>query len=274
MKQANIIDETVLTGGLFALGALLLLIYLVCVCGKNGRGEPGSLWVDYIWSELHLVAVGGTVLGAAALYIWLLEEHFYGYFPLKFLYPIAGVLAALTSAVCLTSLLSVIRNIKARRGIDASLILSILRLIWRGLMWVVKRIHARCVSIRRAWVRLLSRKTGVLLVCSLFVYTALIGLCGIFAFDWRHELYPTGILMGIVLFLLASFAIAHRSSDLDEIKKGVREVRSGNVTYQITLELDRDPITGVRHRRYHTVHGSKREAQEVLKKHTELDVVR
>ena len=234
MKQADIIDETVLTGGLFALGALLLLIYLVCVCGKNGRGEPGSLWVDYIWSELHLVAVGGTVLGAAALYIWLLEEHFYGYFPLKFLYPIAGVLAALTAAVCLTSLLSVIRNIKARRGIDASLILSILRLIWRGLMWVVKRIHARCVSIRRAWVRLLSRKTGVLLVCSLFVYTALIGLCGIFAFDWRHELYPTGILMGIVLFLLASFAIAHRSSDLDEIKKGVREVRSGNVTYQIT----------------------------------------
>lgn len=40
----------------------------------------------------------------------------------------------------------------------------------------------------------------------------------------------------------------------------------GNVTYQITLEMDRDPITGVRHRRYHTVHGSKREAQEVLKK--------
>ena len=40
----------------------------------------------------------------------------------------------------------------------------------------------------------------------------------------------------------------------------------GNVTYQITLELDRDPITGVRHRRYHTVHGSKKEAQEVLKK--------
>lgn len=40
----------------------------------------------------------------------------------------------------------------------------------------------------------------------------------------------------------------------------------GNVTYQITLEMDRDPITGIRHRRYHTVHGSKREAQEVLKK--------
>lgn len=40
----------------------------------------------------------------------------------------------------------------------------------------------------------------------------------------------------------------------------------GNVTYQITLELDRDPITGVRHRRYHTVHGTKRDAQEVLKK--------
>lgn len=235
MKQEAIMDETVLTGGLFALGALLLLIYLVCVCGKDGRGEPRRLWVDYVWSELHLVAVGGAILGAVALYIWLLEEHFYGYFPLKFLYPIAGVLAALTAAVCLTSLLSIIRNIKARRGIDASLILCVLRLIWRGLIWVTKRIHAGCVSIRRAWVRLLSRKTGILLVCSLFLYTAVIGLCGIFAFDWRHGYgFPGGILAGIVLFVLASIAIAHRSSDLDEIKKGVREVRSGNVTYQIS----------------------------------------
>ena len=235
MKQEAIMDETVLTGGLFALGVLLLLIYLVCVCGKDGRGEPRRLWVDYVWSELHLVAVGGAILGAVALYIWLLEEHFYGYFPLKFLYPIAGVLSALTAAVCLTSLLSIIRNIKARRGIDASLILCVLRLIWRGLIWVAKRIHAGCVSIRRAWVRLLSRKTGILLVCSLFLYTAVIGLCGIFAFDWRHGYgFPGGILAGIVLFVLASIAIAHRSSDLDEIKKGVREVRSGNVTYQIS----------------------------------------
>lgn len=233
-KQAAIIDETMLTGGLFALVALLLLIYLVCVCGRDSHGKQKAFWVDYIWSELHLVAVGGVALGSAALYIWLLEEHFYGHFPLKFLYPIAGVLAALTAAACLNSLLSVIRNIKARRGIDASLILSILRLIWRGLTWMAKRIHAGFASLRRTLVRLLSRKTGILLICSLFLYTALIGLCGIFAFDWRHELYPTGILMGIVLFLLASFAIARRSSDLDEIKKGVREVRSGNVTYQIT----------------------------------------
>lgn len=234
MKQEAIVDETVLTGGLFALGALLLLIYLICVCGKDSHGKQKTLWVDYIWSELHLVAVGGTVLSVAALYIWLLEEHFYGYFPLKFLYPLAGVLATLTAAVCLTSLLSIIRNIKVRRGIDASLILSILRLIGRGLMWVARKIHAGCVSVRRAWVRLLSRKTGILLVCSLFLYTAFIGLCGIFAFDWRHGYgFPVGILAGVALFVLAAGAIAHRSSDLDEVKKGVREVRSGNVTYQI-----------------------------------------
>lgn len=40
----------------------------------------------------------------------------------------------------------------------------------------------------------------------------------------------------------------------------------GNVSYQITLELDRDPITGARNRRYYTVHGTKRDAQEMLKK--------
>ena len=51
---------------------------------------------------------------------------------------------------------------------------------------------------------------------------------------------------------------------LGSIRK--RTDSKGNVTYQITLELDRDPITGTRNRRYHTVHGSKRDAQEMLKK--------
>lgn len=51
---------------------------------------------------------------------------------------------------------------------------------------------------------------------------------------------------------------------LGSIRK--RTDSKGNVTYQITLELDRDPITGIRHRTYHTVHGTKRDAQEMLKK--------
>lgn len=51
---------------------------------------------------------------------------------------------------------------------------------------------------------------------------------------------------------------------LGSIRK--RTDSKGNVTYQITLELDRDPITGARNRLYRTVHGTKKDAQEVLKK--------
>ena len=53
------------------------------------------------------------------------------------------------------------------------------------------------------------------------------------------------------------------SVSLGSIRK--RTDSKGNITYQITLELDRDPITGERHRTYHTVHGTKRDAQEMLK---------
>lgn len=40
----------------------------------------------------------------------------------------------------------------------------------------------------------------------------------------------------------------------------------GRVSYQITLDLDRNPITGERIRRYKTVHGSKKQAEAELQK--------
>ena len=41
------------------------------------------------------------------------------------------------------------------------------------------------------------------------------------------------VVFGVLLFLFASFVIAYRAKDLDEIKKGVAEVRNGNVAYKI-----------------------------------------
>jgi len=237
-RQAALVTQTVAVVSLLALGALLLLVYLVCVCGKNRNGEQTILWIDYVWSEIHLAAAICAVVGGVLLYICVLEEALYAHFPTQFLYPLAGALAALVTVILLNDLLSIVRNIKARRGVKASLILSVLCRIGRGLMWVVKKILTACKAIRRVWVRFLSKKTGALLITSLFVYTALIGLCGVFAFDW-HRGYPAFILVGIALFVLASVAIAYRSADLDEIRTGAREIRSGNVTYQIpTLKGD------------------------------------
>ena len=86
------------------------------------------------------------------------------------------------------------------------------------------------VGYRNLLFKTLSKKTGVILISMLFAYTALIGLFGIFTLEAGNLFW---IFVGIALFGFASFFIAHRSKDIDEIKKGVSEVRNGNVAYKI-----------------------------------------
>jgi len=45
-----------------------------------------------------------------------------------------------------------------------------------------------------------------------------------------------------------------------------KTTKSGETRYQITIEEDRDPETGKRHRSYHTVKGSKKEAQSEMRR--------
>ena len=234
-SQAAIVTRTIAIGGLLALGALLQLIYLVCVCGRNKDGEQRILWVDYIWSEIHLALAAGAVTWGVLLYILVLEEGLYAYFPAQLLYPLAGGLAALASAILLTSLLSIIRNIKARRGVDASLILSVIRLLWRGLVRICRWIGRTCRAGGRGLAGLLSRKSGRLALAMLIGYT-LVLLSGVFTFAFIF--FDTGFLILWVAALILAFALAcstviKHSADLDIIHKGVVEMQNGNVSHRI-----------------------------------------
>ena len=208
--------------------ALLTLIYLFCVCGKTARGEYKNMWIDHVWLEVHLAAMAGSGIGAVALCIFVLMEYLSGHFPYKLLGLVIGAASALGSLVIVTSLLSFIRNIKTRRLIDTSVILStirwVLRLLVKILLWIGRGIKAFYVAI----VGLLSRKTGAILISLLFVYTALMCFLAIVT-----AFAPICLVFGILVFLFACFVVAHRAMDLDEVKKGVMEIRGGNVAYQI-----------------------------------------
>ena len=68
----------------------------------------------------------------------------------------------------------------------------------------------------------------MIFITALLVYTALIGFFGVFLPEG-----PFWLILGILLFGFASFLIAYRAKDFDEIKKGVSEVRNGNIGYKI-----------------------------------------
>ena len=227
-KQEGIVIDMIAKTVVCAIVALLLFIYLLCVCGKNKDGEYKNMWLDNIWIEVHLAAIAGAALGAIALAIFVAEEYMYGNFPHNLIYLVLGTVSALGSLIILTSILSIIRNIKTRRLMETSIILRIIRWIVRLIVKIAKWIWKITKAFWLTIFRLLSKKTGVIFIAALLVYTALIGIFGVFL--------PSGpfwLILGILLFGFASFLIAYRAKDFDEIKKGVSEVRNGNVGYKI-----------------------------------------
>ena len=208
--------------------ALLMLIYLICVCGKTPDGEYKNMWLDNVWLEGHLAAIAAFGVGGVAVCFLVIEQYAYGDFPRNLVYPILGAVSGLVSLVLISSLLSIIRNIKTRRLIETSIVLRLVRWCFRTLKKIVRWVWRKNKAFWTAIFRLLSKKTGVILVGMLFGYTAFIGILGILTPE-----SPLPVIIGVLLFGFAAFVVARRSSDLDEVKKGVSEVRNGNVAYKI-----------------------------------------
>ena len=208
--------------------ALLMLIYLICVCGKTPDGEYKNMWLDNVWLEGHLAAIAAFGVGGVAVCFLVIEQYAYGDFPRNLVYPILGAVSGLVSLVLISSLLSIIRNIKTRRLIETSIVLRLVRWCFRTLKKIVRWVWRKNKAFWKAIFRLLSKKTGVILVGMLFGYTAFIGILGILTPE-----SPLPVIIGVLLFGFAAFVVARRSADLDEVKKGVSEVRNGNVAYKI-----------------------------------------
>lgn len=208
--------------------ALLLLIYLLCVCGKNKDGEYKNNWLDNIWIEVHLALIAGAAIGAIVLCIFVIEDYVYGNFPHNLICWVIGSVSAVGSLIIITSLLSIIRNIKTRRLIETSIVLRVIRWCFRLVGKIIRWSWRTSKSFWTTIYRLLSKKTGVILISMLFGYTAFIGILGILTPE-----SPMPVIIGVMLFGFSAFFVARRSGDLDEIKKGVSEVRNGNVAYKI-----------------------------------------
>ena len=226
--QEGIVINTFTYTIVCAVVALLMLIYLICVCGKTSDGEHKNMWLDNIWLEVHLAAIAAFGIGGVALCFLVIDQYAYGDFPISLIYPILGSVSGLVSLILITSLLSIIRNIKTRRLVETSIILRILRWIVRLTIRILKWVWRITKGFWRAIFGMVSKKTGAILIAMLFVYTAVVGLFGVLTI-----ISPVWLLLGILLFGGACFVVAYRAKDLDEIKKGVSEVRNGNVAYKI-----------------------------------------
>lgn len=226
--QEAIVVDTAIRTIVLALGALALLTYLISVCGKAPDGSDRSLWYDRIWAEIRLLLLVGSGIGAAVLCFEILDAYRIGHFPPALLYPALGTVAALGSFMILICLLSLVRNLKTGKMGKTSVILFLLGWILRVFCKAVKWLLGHVKKAFSTLIGVLSRKTGVILVSMLLIYTVVIGILGI---GIPHS--PLWLVLGILIACFACFVVAYRAGDLDEIQKGVSEIRSGNVSYTV-----------------------------------------
>lgn len=222
-RQASIVFNTAKKTFLFAVNALLLLIYLVCVCGKDKDKNRKSLWVDNVWLEVHL-AVLCVIAALSFIVIEILLNDYY-LLPRYIINATVASLGTVTSAVFIISLLSIIRNIKWKNFVHSSIIARIT-------IWILK-ILKRCLVLIIKGAKLLyksfAKKTAIILIAMLLQYTAIIGICGIFLPEG-----PIWLILAIILFCFASLFIANRVKDFEFVKKGAEEIRMGNLNYKIS----------------------------------------
>ncbi len=228
-RQAKIVSVTFLNTLFCVSVALISYIYLLCVCGKNKNGEQKSLWIDNVWTEVHLSFMVGAVVGIVAiLSVFIDELYMNSPFDLYLFEPVLLIATLLASVIFLASSLSVVRNIKAKKFLDSTLVYIIARFIVKIIIgffkWIYKQLKIFFISL----VGLLSKKSGLILILALSIYSFIMFMFGIFTYET-----PFFILSASVIFLLAAAFIGYKSKDMDEIKKGVFMIRNGNVSYKI-----------------------------------------
>lgn len=212
-----------------AMGLILSLIYLICVCGRDATGNRKAMWTDRIWAEFHLAFMGAFGFGALYLSVEIVDAAFRREFPMEGAYAIPGLLALLAGGVILCAVLSMIRNVKAGLFAKRCVILILLQKLlswlwtfckatWRGLRYVGRTL----ASVRG--IPFAALQIGLLLVYTVatLLFTAMI--------DNGEE---TGLLFLLLLYGAAAFFLARKGKDMGDIQKGTSRIRNGDLTHRI-----------------------------------------
>ncbi|MDD3168431.1 MAG: HAMP domain-containing sensor histidine kinase [Eubacteriales bacterium] len=200
---------------LCALMSLILLIYLIVTTGrKDEEGNRRVFKVDRILTELQLFVIGVLLVGGGGMFgRFTLETVNYGmYFngnvyynqdPLYLSIALAAVFGLFSAGFGLYFILSVVRNIKAGRFLSNSLIFIVVNALWRGLkaFYYGGSLMKKVVLITLA---------VCLLSATILLAPVVAALILVFAPKWVNK--------------------------FEEVKKGVQEVKNGNLSYKIKAD--------------------------------------
>lgn len=195
--------------------SLLMLVYLIITAGKKDKDGNYEIYrTDRIFTEIQLAIIAVLLIGGGALFgKFLYEAVGYGvsyngsiYYvrePLYLSVALAAVVGILSASFGLHFILSVVRNIKAGRFLSNSLIFIVLHALWKG--------------IRDFYLGGSLMKKVVLLTLAVCLLSGTI------------------VLAPVMAALIIIFA-PRWVKKFEEIKRGVEEVKNGNLAYKIKAD--------------------------------------
>ncbi len=218
-----------LSGWICIGGALLfitLLVVILIATGKFKRDEAGNYhlnWFDKIWSELHItgcICAGVACMGpisyldslwmrGAILEVWEwsnpYNDTFYGVHMEVFI-GVIGIVACVVA--CMTCFVSVFKKLKAGEFWEKSLLGGSFFLILRAIK-----------NSDRTMFKVMAVLLGGAVLCATWIGT-------------------------ILVIVLIIFLVPKIVEEYLEIKKGVEEVKNGNLEYKIPVTADAKGVKG------------------------------
>ena len=202
---------------LFMMG-LAAFVYLLFVCGrKYGDTEIHMALIDRMFVEITLLLIAGITIGFTLLAAMMILDTMPST-GTGMIFAAACVETCAAAAVIALSM-SAVRNMKNRTFLKRSIICRAVLFVWRGIKTVWRWIKRLAVRVKDSIKRLTSERMSMAAAAALIVYTVIVLIFG-----------PVGAL---IAFLAACVVLAVRFGDLDTIKKGVGEIKGGNLSYKI-----------------------------------------
>ena len=276
--QADFTSKCMTVTVLCGLVAVAAIVGLCVLTGRFSRDEEGKInlnWFDRLWSELHL-AIGcasaiGAVYAAMPIARMISCSNKIGLFDLSkvfspleadnymfgisnstvFWYCTAGIAACL--AVTVICLITLVKKLKAHDLIHGSLTGKILGMLGIGAAFAGRRVAKAGKGLAKAGQDIAERNKSAarrftipndddrraahkLMIKYSLIAVVLIGL-PVFFIIMSGE-YEWMLLWTVVSMVIATVLIVRKVGKLAEIRAGVIEVKSGNLTHKISVKED------------------------------------
>lgn len=233
LQQSYFVCAVFWIGASALLIAVLLMVYLFCVCGRR---EPHGAVVpsiaERLWTELRLGLFCGSAI-ATVLAVMLIDSAYdMGYTPPDYMiFSLSGAAAFGGTLFCEAMLFSLVRDVKNNtfwaHSIILRLLARLLRYLKKLLTWMRKKLHV----LRHTVKNMFAAKTGRIFAAMFIAYNLLCLLSVILLINGTVP----GFFIGLAAFVGAFYILGGRAHDLEALKRGVAAIKSGQTHYPMPL---------------------------------------